>query len=386
MSYCEKCGSKVSENAKFCGSCGHQILSSDENIDKINSENSYPNSVNQSTKRSVSKTLIISLVVVIIVAAIFIIKDFQKKSEEISNPEEAFHSETQEIKDGDLSFIFSEDDDEFRDGLFNFGLESKSNLIKDVLQHLRKDNITGKLTGCDYQSLGAIDGISYESEFESEYDFKIEVYQFENEEKLQKTINEGSLSDLKEHGGVYANDCIVLFITNDYRDYGYNTDEISNKIIESFMSFKKGELPNNFDNIEFTYETYKNNRGYQIDYPSYLKISPSVENNDGTSFISSDGETKLAVWSSYYSETDNPISENYELDLNEEDFEITYKVKKDSWYIVSGFTITGKIFYKKVFKSEVGAGTVTMYFEYPENEKERYNSILPHVVESFKDL
>lgn len=424
MSYCKKCGSKISENSKFCGSCGHKISKSKEKGANIKnqghshittSEKSPPDNI-PNNKRSISPVLIFMLGLVIIVGIFILFKVFDRKpaldvakdapdnelffEEEIAVAEEggdidlivdpdeeanAFAEDDNKLRD-ELSFVEADDDDEFNDGLFNLGLQTKSDLIGRVMRHLRNNNLMGELNGAVYVPDGSIDRVGYMSYGESEYDFYLEVYQFENKQAVQTSLNEGLLSNLKAKGEIYTNDCIALFITSEYLDFGTNTEATRNKIIESFKSFKDGALSNVNNTNEFTYETYKNNRGYQIDYPSFLKISTSPENSDGTNFISPDGETELVVWSSYYAETDDPITERYESDLIDEDLNITYKVKKSSWYIISGFTNAGKIFYKKVFKSEVGAGTVTMYLEYPENEKERYNSILPHIVKSFKDI
>lgn len=95
----------------------------------------------------------------------------------------------------------------------------------------------------------------------------------------------------------------------------------------------------------FSYKRYENYRGWSIDVPSFMKPRSVPENNDGSSFYW-DNRNYLQAYGCYnYGVT---IDELYEEDTTSGNGTVDYKIKKSKWYVVSGRTSDGLIYYKKV--------------------------------------
>lgn len=135
------------------------------------------------------------------------------------------------------------------------------------------------------------------------------------------------------------------------------------------------------------YATYSNARfGYSISYPRNL-LYPQGEsiNGDGQKFISRDASASLTVYG-----TNNINGERIEDIYREESHGaigdrpnkiLTYKTKKENWFVVSGVD-SGRIFYQKTI---VYPETIkTMMFEYPDAQKAKYDAVLKIITASFK--
>lgn len=135
------------------------------------------------------------------------------------------------------------------------------------------------------------------------------------------------------------------------------------------------------------YKTYHNAKfEYSISYPKQI-LYPQGEsdNGDGQKFLSKDAAAYLLVYGS-----NNALDESLADRFREESRGgladnpkkvVTYKLLKNNWFVVSGF-IAGRIFYQKTLLNE--GQFKSFYFEYPENEKARYEPLIKGFVASFK--
>ncbi|MFN5641070.1 MAG: hypothetical protein ACK4V4_07080 [Sphingobacteriales bacterium] len=132
------------------------------------------------------------------------------------------------------------------------------------------------------------------------------------------------------------------------------------------------------------FKTYYNrSRGYKIDYPAFLVMGPASANADGRSFYTSGRTVELNVWSSY---TDDSMNSLYNDDMYDDNYTITYKSYKSSWYVISGVNrANGKIFYKKVYYSNAAGEVRTMILEYPASRKSVIDPLISRIQQSFKD-
>lgn len=130
------------------------------------------------------------------------------------------------------------------------------------------------------------------------------------------------------------------------------------------------------------YNSYINPRfGYSVKYPSCLDKKSESENGDGSEFNSSDG-FKMTVFGSYdVSVLNQNIDKLYQDEIkNHKD--VTYKVKKNNWFVISGYD--GEyIFYIKKY---VGSNTAnTLYLNYPSNLRDKYYNVITVISKSFKE-
>lgn len=131
---------------------------------------------------------------------------------------------------------------------------------------------------------------------------------------------------------------------------------------------------------QISYKKYINTRfEFSIEYPSSFVIKLVPDNNDGRIFSSQDGNTELTV--SGINNVLNETPSSVYNDTLKEHNNASYKKLQNNWFIVSW--IEGdKIVYQK---SIVGKGsTNTFIFKYPSNKKSYYDSIIEHLIFSFK--
>jgi hypothetical protein len=133
------------------------------------------------------------------------------------------------------------------------------------------------------------------------------------------------------------------------------------------------------------YSTYTNDRfHFSIDYPSaLLKMQPPPENDDGRTFLSSDGSVEMRVWGQY-----NALSETlkgkYDATLKSFPDKPSYMVLGPKRYVVSGIR-DGKIVYVKTLYQKGKNSDVfyTLTIEYPAADKTRWDAVVTHIANSF---
>ena len=135
-----------------------------------------------------------------------------------------------------------------------------------------------------------------------------------------------------------------------------------------------------------TYRTYHNHRyDYTVEYPDFLIPQGEADSGDGQKFISEDQEIKLVVHYQFKDDFNSddgeplPVDKAYEEDLTFitgvlskklEDNHYTIKYKVDN-VLHTDYTVFDDRYF-------------TIRFEYPEEEKDRMEGVIEHVINSFK--
>ncbi|MCU0391993.1 MAG: hypothetical protein MUE81_12810 [Thermoflexibacter sp.] len=131
---------------------------------------------------------------------------------------------------------------------------------------------------------------------------------------------------------------------------------------------------------QLNYETYCNSRfSYCIDYPTTLIPQGEAFNGDGQKFTSKDKKVILTVWG-INDALDSGIKGSYA--EYSKGNKITYKVLKNNWFIISGYTPKGNIFYQKTML--IDGVFKTFILEYPMTEKATYDKVCQRLLNSFK--
>jgi hypothetical protein len=132
------------------------------------------------------------------------------------------------------------------------------------------------------------------------------------------------------------------------------------------------------------YQTYANARfGYSISYPAGILIPQGEsDNGDGQIFRSRDGKAEMRVFGRYNVQNET-LRGAFNAAVTGEGGsgrEVTYKLLKGNFYVVSGRQ-NGKIFYEKTMLK--GDTFKTFMMKYDESESATYNSITSRVSRSF---
>jgi hypothetical protein len=118
--------------------------------------------------------------------------------------------------------------------------------------------------------------------------------------------------------------------------------------------------------------------GFQVSYPAFLISAPNPANGDGIRMYDKKGFVLVA------SGINNESGETFQSELNtqwESIGKITYGVRGDNWFAISGFK-GDKIIY---IKSYIGTGSINhLYIEYPKDQRDRYDKIVETIEKSFK--
>lgn len=136
---------------------------------------------------------------------------------------------------------------------------------------------------------------------------------------------------------------------------------------------------------KITYRTYSNARyKYSIAYPvGVLVPQGEADNGDGQQFVSEDGRAKLIVFgaNNVDQETTKSAYEKMLSLLGEANGgEVTYKVMKGNWFVVSARRGDDIIYSKTINR---GQTLVTFILSYPEEQRETFDSIAEHLAQSF---
>ena len=130
--------------------------------------------------------------------------------------------------------------------------------------------------------------------------------------------------------------------------------------------------------------TYQNPRfGFSLPVPPGMKSERPPDNGSGQQFTSPDG--KVSVSGSAHFNNDPEISglePAYKSELAVPDRTITYKLKKDGWYVVSGVNKDGTGFYKKYAANAkyYAAFSIT----YPQADEKKYQAWIERIAKDWQ--
>lgn len=127
--------------------------------------------------------------------------------------------------------------------------------------------------------------------------------------------------------------------------------------------------------------TYQNARyGYSITYPSQLLL-PLGESDNGDVQTFEGGDARLLIWANPNPEV---LGETLESMFNERtnnpDREVTYKVLRDDWFVISGYE-AGQIFYEKTFVR--GGVEYTFSITYAQGVRGTFDAVVDSLEDSF---
>jgi hypothetical protein len=138
------------------------------------------------------------------------------------------------------------------------------------------------------------------------------------------------------------------------------------------------------------WQKYANGRfGVMIDVPpGFVQSGDVPANEDGSSFVSSDGIAKLRVWGNHIvaGSFKEELQGNFESDQSD-GWDVSYgasnKQKKMTWAVYSG-TKYGMIMYEKSIASCKGTQSLHFRIEYPAEQKVAYDAVVTRLGKSLK--
>ncbi len=140
---------------------------------------------------------------------------------------------------------------------------------------------------------------------------------------------------------------------------------------------------------EVSYGTYFNGRfGFAVAVPlGYLQPQGGLTDGNGQVFSSPDGAQMRVFGSRLLLERD--LTEAYEvLSQDGPNRQVTYKVQRDDWFVVSGFTGAAgdTVFYTKVMEHPESGAYLSLTLQYARDLKPTFDPITEEVVRSFRAL
>lgn len=150
-----------------------------------------------------------------------------------------------------------------------------------------------------------------------------------------------------------------------------NNDSINTQKLKSERS----------DNGILSFEYYINSRfGFSVKYPSNLTGKNESENGDGREFFSSEGFKMTVYGSNDVSALNQTIDDIFKEELSRHK-DVTYKVKKNNWFVISGYD-EQFIYYIKKYVGKGSTNTLSMM--YPSNLRDKYYDVVSAISKSFE--
>jgi len=131
------------------------------------------------------------------------------------------------------------------------------------------------------------------------------------------------------------------------------------------------------------WRSYSNGRfGTVVEVPPGFEPRTAVENGDGQTFASADGESEVAVYGSLL---ENQSMRQYRDWYRQELSGKSYEAGGANWFVLSG-TAEGKIYYVKVLRTaHCGVPVVHhMVFRYPASQKRRFDPVVEELADSLR--
>jgi hypothetical protein len=140
------------------------------------------------------------------------------------------------------------------------------------------------------------------------------------------------------------------------------------------------------------YKTYCNDRfQFCIDYPSSFIPQEEPINGDGRTFQSRDEKAQITAYGGFALVDVSATLDQY-FEMVTSDIELSYKVLKKDYFIISYFNKNGDIVYSKTILKKIaymGSGEKdtdvfqTLMITYPKNQTHLYDSYCKKIADSF---
>lgn len=132
------------------------------------------------------------------------------------------------------------------------------------------------------------------------------------------------------------------------------------------------------------FNVYTNERyGFTLRYPAGLRPGPSRTDGSGREFHSENGEFKVFAFAVPIGRksSEKAIAEAYEAELKLFGQNVTYKVKSDGWFVVSGVAENGLEFYSKAYAN--ASAMTLLRITYPHAGHEVYDAWVTRIEKRF---
>jgi hypothetical protein len=138
----------------------------------------------------------------------------------------------------------------------------------------------------------------------------------------------------------------------------------------------------NFVNGQTNWKTINLQNGITIELPEYFSKGILVAGGTLQWFNNTiDDDIQLSI-ESFGNGTIKDLQESYKSDLENED-NITYKIKKDTWYVISGKNENGIFYNKSIIKNGI---QFHLRIIYQEKNKHIVETLLGKISSSFKAI
>ncbi|MVT08599.1 hypothetical protein [Chitinophaga tropicalis] len=130
---------------------------------------------------------------------------------------------------------------------------------------------------------------------------------------------------------------------------------------------------------------------YCVKYPAGFTGQGESANGDGQTFLSADKEARMAAWGRLVVEEKETIQSQYNLYTT--GLQITYKVIKPTWLIISGKDREGNIVYMKIVKKTIdyldsGKKDTEVFqgltIHYPPSQQAKYKDYCAYIAKSLQ--
>ena len=135
-----------------------------------------------------------------------------------------------------------------------------------------------------------------------------------------------------------------------------------------------------------SWRKYTNERfGFSLLLPSRVfAVEKESDAGDGVVFVSKDGEARLLVGALQNADAQTPSRyQDYLAKQSYADYNITYRRRGDSWFVLSGEG-NGKTFYEKVMFSCSGRLINSFAMLYPTEQNKTFDPIVERIEDSFR--
>lgn len=139
-----------------------------------------------------------------------------------------------------------------------------------------------------------------------------------------------------------------------------------------------------------SWRVYQNGRwGYRIEVPRSLISQPEPQNGGGLQFRSADGRVRLDTYGSF----DFDDAQDLKATQNDAEWDwigttgrVTYRANGANWFVSTGITSDGRIFYQRYEQRHIGNDTschIAFSITYPQTLRSTWNPNTTRIAKSF---